>query len=93
MPERTADSMKNFWKKQLSKTLEEFLIESIHTNADFCLSFKDIPNPNFVEKFKKQYENEFLKLQALSRLDRDGGDMEGGIMSDDDDLNTRGTYS
>ena len=83
--------MKNFWKKQLSKTLEEFLIESIHTNADFCLSFKEIPNPTFVEKFKKQYENEFLKLQALSRLDANEGD--GVMMSDDDEMNTRGTYS
>lgn len=28
-PERTAESLKNFWKKMHHKTLEEFLIESI----------------------------------------------------------------
>jgi hypothetical protein len=62
LPERTADSMKNFWKKQASKTLEEFLIECIHEGTDFCFSYKDIPNPDFVKRFRTQYENEFVKL-------------------------------
>ena len=65
LPERTADSMKNFWKKQTSKTLEEFLIECIHENTDFCLSEKDIPNPDFVKRFRVQDEKEFEKLKNL----------------------------
>jgi hypothetical protein len=69
LPERTADSMKNFWKKNLSKTLEEFLIECIHDSIDFCLSFKDVPNPDFEPRFRQKYESEFLKLQTLSSLD------------------------
>lgn len=62
LPERTADSMKNFWKKNLSKTLEEFLIECIHEATDFCLSFKEVPNPDFEPRFRQKYESEFLKL-------------------------------
>ncbi len=62
LPERTAESMKNFWKKNLSKTLEEFLIECIHEGIDFCLSFKDVPNPDFEPRFRQKYESEFLKL-------------------------------
>lgn len=61
--------MKNFWKKNLSKTLEEFLIECIHEGNDFCFSFKDIPNPDFERRFRQQYEAEFLKLKTLSNLD------------------------
>ena len=53
LPERTADSMKNFWKRNLSKTLEEFLIECVHEGTDFCLSFKDIPNPDFQPRFRQ----------------------------------------
>lgn len=52
LPERTAESMKNFWKKQLSKTLEEFLIECIHENTDFCFSYQEIPNADFVKRFR-----------------------------------------
>ena len=76
LPERSADSMKNFWKKNEYKTLEEFLIECIHEGTDFCLSFKQIPNPQFVRRFKQQYANEFLKLQTLERL---GEDEEEGV--------------
>ena len=61
--------MKNFWKKNLSKTLEEFLIECVHEKTDFCLSFRDIPNPDFVRRFRIQYENEFLKLSTLLNID------------------------
>ncbi len=69
LPERTADSMKNFYKKNLSKTLEEFLIDCIHEGNDFCLSFKEIPNPDFEPRFRQKYESEFTKLQALYDLD------------------------
>jgi len=62
--------MKNFWKKNLSKTLEEFLIECIFEGTDFCLSFKEVPNPDFVPRFRQKYDSEFLKLQALNDLDK-----------------------
>ena len=65
LPDRSADSMKNFWKKNLSKTLEEFLIDCIHEGTDYCLSFKEIPNPDFIKRFRQQYENEFIKLETL----------------------------
>ena len=79
--------MKNFWKKNLSKTLEEFLIECIHEGTDFCLNFKEIPNPDFEKRFRQQYENEFLKFNSLSRMDKDGGD------ASDDDMSQLGTNS
>jgi hypothetical protein len=65
LPERTAESMKNFWSKNQFKTLEEYLIESIYEKTDFCLSFKKIPNPEFIKRFKQQYANEFLKMETL----------------------------
>ena len=61
--------MKNFWKRTQNKTLEEFLIECVHEGTDFCLSFKDIPNPDFVRRFKQQYEQEFFRLETLSKPD------------------------
>jgi len=60
--------MKNFWKKHSSKTLEEYLIECIHESTDFCLNFKEIPNPDFVTRFRSQYEREFEKLANLQSL-------------------------
>ena len=71
LPERTADSIKNFWKKVQYKTLEAFLIECIHEGTDFCFAFKKIPNPEFVKRFKQQYENDFIKLSALKNLEDD----------------------
>jgi hypothetical protein len=44
--------MKNFWKKNLNKTLEEFLIECIYEETDFCLNYKEIPNPDFEKRFR-----------------------------------------
>ncbi len=76
--------MKNFWKKNLNKTLEEFLIECIHEGTDFCLSFKDIPNAEFVRRFRQQYENEFNRLRALSGLN-------GGNDNSDDEEPTQTT--
>ena len=51
-PERSADSLKSFWKRIEFKQLEQYLIECVHENTDFCLSFKRIPNPDFVKRFK-----------------------------------------
>lgn len=68
LPERSGDSMKNFWNKISCKTLEQYLIECIHEKVDFCLSFKEIPNQDFVRRFKQQYENEFLKLEAFDEM-------------------------
>jgi hypothetical protein len=35
-----------------NKRLEDYLIESIFENTDFCLSFKEIPSPEFLRLFK-----------------------------------------
>lgn len=75
LPERSADWLKNFWTKNQYKTLEEFLIECVHEKIDFCLSFKEIPNPDFEPRFRTQFANEFLKLESLQN------------MSDNDDNN------
>jgi hypothetical protein len=53
LPERSADSMKRFWSNHQYKTLEEYLIECIHDKIDFCFSFKEIPNPDFVPRFRQ----------------------------------------
>lgn len=62
LPERSADSMKAFWKKYQDKRLEDFLIESVFQETDFCLSFKEIPNPDFLAIFKAKHESEFRSL-------------------------------
>jgi hypothetical protein len=87
LPERTADSMKSFYKRTLSRTLEQFLIECIHEGTDFCLSFKEIPNPDFERRFRQQYEAEFLRLETLSKLDCKNA----GSGSDDEDNTHIGT--
>jgi hypothetical protein len=61
--------MKTFWKKLQDKRLEDYLIESIHEKTDFCLSFRQIPNPEFLKMFTKKYENELARLDALKNLD------------------------
>jgi hypothetical protein len=47
------------------KTLEQYLIECIQDNVDFCFNFKEIPNPEFLPRFKARYEAEFIKMEAL----------------------------
>lgn len=47
------------------------MIESIYDNIDFCLSFKKIPNPDFLPRFRAKYEQEFLKMSALKDLNND----------------------
>jgi len=75
--------MKNFWKKNLSKTLEEFLIECIHEGTDFCLSFKEVPNPDFETRFRQKFESEFLKLQTLASIDSGKKPTLGSDVEDD----------
>ena len=53
LPERSIDSMKNFWKEYSAKTLEQYLLEAIFYKWDYCLSFKEIPSQEFVEKHKQ----------------------------------------
>ena len=53
IPERSADSLKAFWKKYSQRQLEEYLVESIFFKTDFCLSFKEFPNEDFVDRFKE----------------------------------------
>ena len=69
LPERTADSMKTFWNNHQCQTLEEYLIESIHEETDFCLNFKMIPSQDFVKRFRQQYSNEFLKMETLQNIE------------------------
>ena len=64
IPERSADSLKAFWKKHSPMTLEDYLIECIFFKTDFCLSYKQIPNEDFVERFKEKFADQF---QALGR--------------------------
>lgn len=47
LPERSIETMKNFWKEYSSKTLEQYLLEAIFYKWDYCLSFKEIPNEEF----------------------------------------------
>jgi len=84
--------MKNFWKRNLSKTLEEFLIECVHEGTDFCLSFKEIPNPDFESRFRQKYESEFFKLQTLSKLDGKNAD-SGSDGEDNTQIGTSGYSS
>ena len=62
LPERSSDSLKAFWKKHSSMTLEDYLIECIFFKTDFCLSFKEIPNEEFVERFREKYVDQFQAL-------------------------------
>ena len=55
IPERSADSLKAFWKKHSSMTLEDYLIECIFFKTDFCLSFKLIPNEEFYDRFRERF--------------------------------------
>ena len=63
--------MKHFWKKHEYKTLEIFLVECVNDNIDFCLSFRKIPNHDFVPRFKSRFEAEFMKLQAMAEATED----------------------
>ena len=63
LPERGFESMKNFWKEYSCKTLERYLIEAIYYKYDFCLSFKDFPNPEFVDLHRQKYADEFQQLE------------------------------
>jgi len=53
LPERTADSMRQFWKRYGTKSQEDYLIECIHEKIDFCFSFKQIPSPEFESRFRE----------------------------------------
>ena len=59
LPERGFESMRNFWKEYSSKTLERYLVEAIYYGYDFCLGFKEFPNPEFVRQHKEKYIEEF----------------------------------
>lgn len=65
-PERAADSLRNFWKKIEFKQLEQYLIECVHEGIDFCLSFKNIPNPDFIPRFRQKFSSDFKRLEALN---------------------------
>ena len=48
--------------------MEEYLIECVQEKTDFCFSFKEIPNPDFVKRFMTRYENEFIKFDTLKDI-------------------------
>lgn len=50
LPERSLDRIKAFWLKYEDTTLEHYLCECIHNKVDFCLSFKEIPQLQTLEK-------------------------------------------
>ena len=59
MPERGFESIRNFWKEYSTKTLEVYLVECIYYGYDYCLSFKDFPDPTFIRKHREQFAEEF----------------------------------
>jgi hypothetical protein len=60
-----------FWKANQTKTLEDYLILSIHDETPFSLSMQKIPDTESLMRFKKKYENEFLKLDVINNRDYD----------------------
>ena len=52
LPERSIETMKNFWKEYSQKPLEQYLTEAIFYKWDYCLSFKEIPNEEFEIKHR-----------------------------------------
>lgn len=98
LPERSVDSMRNFWKEYSQKPLEQYLVEAIFYKWDYCLSFKEIPNEEFEAKHRKQFAIEFLQLEHQeyqNAYQREGefgmgavpySRMMDGLSSDSDDI-------
>ena len=99
LPERSIDTMKNFWKEYSSKTLEQYLLEAIYYKWDYCLSFKEIPNEEFEVKHRQQFAYEYNQLEAAEftnnyeRQDEQGvgsltydGNIMDDISEDSDDI-------
>jgi hypothetical protein len=63
--------MRKFYKNHQTKTLEQYLVESIHEGTDYCLGFKEIPNKTFVKRFRHQFEAEFERLAQGAQLETD----------------------
>ena len=61
--------MRNFWKKNGSKTVEEYLVDCIYNNIEYAIAFHEIPNSEFVDRFKKQFESDFLRLEAQKTME------------------------
>ena len=64
LPERGFESIKNFWREYSTKQLEEFLVEAIYYGYDYCLSFKEIPNQEFVARHREKFAVEFEHLES-----------------------------
>ena len=56
LPERQAESIKNFWKKYGTKSIEDYLIESLFHKHEFSLNFKKIPSEDFEARFRHQFQ-------------------------------------
>lgn len=76
LPERSAESMKQFWKRYALKSIEDYLIECIHEKVDFCFSFKEIPSPDFEKRFREQYLKEFEMLEEERKYGYAHGDQD-----------------
>ena len=48
IPNRPAESMRNFWKTQLKKGLENYLKKAIDDGSRYCHAFGEIPEVRFV---------------------------------------------
>jgi len=59
LPERSFETMRNFWKEYSAKPLEQYLVEALFYKWDYCHSFKEIPNEEFESKHRKQFAYEF----------------------------------
>ncbi len=73
--------------------LEDYLIECLHENTDFCLNFKEIPNPDFVPRFRTKYEKEFEKLKNLQGKNHEMSDDQDGKAAGKSSISTNTTLS
>lgn len=62
---REPAALLKFWKENQYKTLETFLIESIIDETPFSHSMKEIPNEDFIPRFRQQFESEFTRIEAI----------------------------
>ena len=69
LPERSTETMKNFWREYHDKQLEQYLVEALFYKWDYCLSFKEIPNEEFELKHRQQFAENFAALEAQEYRD------------------------
>ena len=91
IPERSADSLKAFWKKHSNMTMENYLVECLFFKTDFCLSFKNIPNEEFVDRHQERFAEQFQALAQQHHIEQVPEDELGSdgpiqeVVNDDDE--------